>query len=248
MGERNPRTAARKSAATKAGLNAARSAGKPVGPVPLGYTVEKKVIDGEGRSPTRVIDPATVATVERIFDLVEAGAHVRRRRPDVEHRGRSAPATPRQPWVTRTISKIVHNRAYIGEKGYPEIIDPDRFDAIHANLDRLDPVAGREAAGWPQAGGRLLLPARDRRSAGRCGSTLYTRRQAVGRVYVCANRRQGTGLCDAPPIPAELIESHVLRHLDCFVGGVEDWIAGRVDDATASAASRRRHSNAPGPS
>ena len=51
---------------------------------------------------------------------------------------------------------------------------------------------------------------------------MYTRTQAAGRVYVCSNRRQGTGLCDAPVIPAELIESHVLRHLDSFVGSVED--------------------------
>jgi hypothetical protein len=61
---------------------------------------------------------------------------------------------------------------------------------------------------------------------------MYTRRQAVagGRVYVCRNRRQSTGLCDASPVPAVHIETHVLRHLDLFIGGVEDWIAEQLDE------------------
>ena len=39
-------------------------------------------------------------------------------------------------------------------------------------------------------------------------------------MYVCRNRRWSTGLCSALPIPAQLIESHVLRHLESFVGTV----------------------------
>ncbi len=47
-------------------------------------------------------------------------------------------------------------------------------------------------------------------------------------MYICANVRRATGLCDASAIPAELIESHVLRHLDSFVGSVEGWLQEQV--------------------
>ena len=76
----------------------------------------------------------------------------------------------------------------------------------------------------------------------RCGAALYTREQAVGRVYVCSHRRQSTGICDAPAIPADLIEGHVLEHLDVFVGAVEQWLAGQ--DAEHAAEGRRRRKQA----
>jgi len=41
------------------------------------------------------------------------------------------------------------------------------------------------------------------------------RREGTG---LCRNRREGTGLCHADPIPADLIEGHVLDHLEAFVG------------------------------
>jgi hypothetical protein len=68
---------------------------------------------------------------------------------------------------------------------------------------------------------------------GRCGAALYTRRQAEGRVYVCANVRQCTGLCDASGIPAGLFEAHVLDHLEAFVGSVEKWIGEQVNARSA---------------
>ena len=49
-----------------------------------------------------------------------------------------------------------------------------------------------------------------------------------GRVYVCRERRQCTGVCNAPVVPAELVESHVLRHLSSFIGSVEDWLGERL--------------------
>ena len=42
MGMRNTEDSARKSEATSAGLQRRKERGKPVGPVPLGYTVEEK--------------------------------------------------------------------------------------------------------------------------------------------------------------------------------------------------------------
>ena len=231
MGDRNFEDSARKSAATRAGLQRRKDKGKPVGPVPLGYTVESNVIEDK-MTTRRVIDPATVATVERIFTLVEAGATFGDVARTLNAEGITTRPRGNRPggtWVARTVRKIVHNRAYCGEKGYPEVIDPERFDAIHANLARLDPVrVAKRCGGRKSADESYFL--RGIARCGQCGASLYTRRQAVGRVYVCANRRQGTGLCNAPVIPAELIESHVLRHLDSFIGSVEGWIASRLAD------------------
>ena len=52
------------------------------------------------------------------------------------------------------------------------------------------------------------------------------------RRYVCREVRGCTGLCDAPPVPAELVETHVLNHLDVFVGSVEDWLREKASEQT----------------
>jgi DNA invertase Pin-like site-specific DNA recombinase len=231
-GERAYQESERKTQAVRAGLKRRKNAGKPVGPVPLGYIAEvqvengRVVLDEDGNPITkRVIDPATLSTVERIFALVESGSTfgdvARTLNLDgiLTSRGKT--------WQSRNVRRILHNRAYVGEKGYPKIIEPDRFDRIHAGLKRLDPagVAKRQGGRKPVDDTYFL---RGIARCQRCDAMMYTARRAIGRVYMCAHRRQGTGLCNAPPIPAELIESHVLRHLDTFVGSVEDWVVERL--------------------
>ena len=50
---------------------------------------------------------------------------------------------------------------------------------------------------------------------------------------MCRDVIQCTGLCTRPRIPAQLIEGHVLRHLDAFVGkDLEAWIAERLATRT----------------
>jgi DNA invertase Pin-like site-specific DNA recombinase len=225
-GERSHDESARKTQAVKAGLQRRKERGSPVGAVPLGYTVEKRVADGEVLT-SRVIDNNTLPTVERIFDLVEAGSTFG----DVARvlNAEGIPGRRGKPWTARTVRKIVHNRAYVGEKGYPAISELERFEAIQAALKRLDPVqlAKRKGGRKPVDESFFL---RGLLFCSSCGGAMYTRRQSVGRVYVCRERRQCTGLCDAPVVPAELIESHVLRHLDTFIGSVEGWIAERLEE------------------
>jgi site-specific DNA recombinase len=236
MGQRNFEDSERKSRAVKNGLRNRKERGAPVGPVPLGYRVEKDVIE-EKVTTSRVVDAATAPVVERIFDLIEAGATFGA----IARRLNAEGVTGRRgkPWISRTVRKIVHNRAYVGEKGYPAIIDARRFDAIHARLSRLDPaqVAKRRGGRKPRDDSYFL---RGIAFCGSCGAAMYTRLQRGKRVYVCANRREGTGLCSAPVIPAELIESHVLRHLDSFVGSVEGWLAERVDERRRERRERER--------
>lgn len=107
-------------------------------------------------------------------------------------------------------------------------IDAERHARILAGLRRLDASAVQRRKG----GRKPTDPSYFLRGVafcGKCGAALYTRDQAAGRVYVCANRRQGTGLCDAPAIPAGLIEANVLNHLDVFVGSVEQWLSEQVN-------------------
>jgi DNA invertase Pin-like site-specific DNA recombinase len=231
-GQRNHEDSARKSAATRAGLKRRKDRGAPVGRIPLGYRVETTVIDGQPVT-SRVIDPPGAALVERIFALVESGStfgDVARILNSEGIRTRPTKARPNgSPWVSKSLSVIIHNTAYKAERGYPEIIDADRFDRIHAGLRRLDPVmvAKRKRGRKPSDESYFL------RSILRClacGSTLYARRYAAGRVYVCRHRLLGSGVCSAPAIPAELIEDHVLRHLGSFVDSVEGFLAERVNE------------------
>jgi site-specific DNA recombinase len=234
MGMRNTEDSARKSEATRAGLKRRKDRGAPVGAVPLGYTVDKQVLDDGTLITSRVIDDATVRTIEHIFELIESGKTPGEIARKLNADGIRTRPTEKRPngstWEPRTVSKIVANTAYKGEKGYPQIIEPDRFDAIHANLARLDPaqVAKRRGGRRPRDDSYFL---RGILFCAKCGGTMYTRRGAKGkRTYVCRNRRQSTGLCKAPMIPAELVESHVLRHLDTFVDSVEDWIQERLQE------------------
>lgn len=143
---------------------------------------------------------------------------------------------------------LVHNRAYVGAKGYERIIDSDRFERIHAGLERLDPVqvAKRHGDRKPADDSYIL---RSLLHCLSCGAPMYCRRLAAGRMYQCSNVRKSTGLCSAPVIPAELLEGHVVRHLDSFVGSVERWLAERAEqrrherDEREEALERQRQSS-----
>ena len=220
MGDRNHDDSARKSAAVKSGLKRRADKGKPVGPIPLGYRAESVVV-GDEVITRRVADPVVTPTVTRIFEMVEAGATFG----DVARtlNAEGVPTPRGKPWVSRNVGRMVQNSAYAGQKGYPKLIEPERWQRINDGLRRLDPAAAQRRRGGrkptdPSYWLRGTVFCLD------CGAALYTRRQAVGRVYVCANRRTGTGICHADPIPATLIESHVLEHLEAFVGDAEVWL------------------------
>lgn len=225
MGDRNHDDSARKSAAVVSGLKRRANKGKPVGAMPLGYIVEKVVVEDEVITK-RVIDPVTREIIERIFEKVEAGDTFG----DVARALNAEGVTGRRgkPWTSRTVRTIVHNAAYAGQKGYPQLIEPERWQRIQDGLHRLDPAAAQR-----RKGGRKPVDSsywlRGTVFCLACEAALYTRRQAAGRMYVCSNRRTGTGLCHAAPIPADLIESHVLDHLEAFVGDTKAWLTQQAE-------------------
>ena len=57
-----------------------------------------------------------------------------------------------------------------------------------------------------------------------------------GRTYVCGHVQDATGLCDAPRIDAELIDTHVVNELQRYLGDFEAW----RDQLTSGYASERQ--------
>jgi hypothetical protein len=106
-------------------------------------------------------------------------------------------------------------------------LSPGRRDATL--VKRMDPVAVQARKGGRPAADAYLL--RGLAFCAWCDEPLYTRSLAAGRHYVCAAVRDARGTCDAPKIPAELVERAVIEHLHGFIGDVEAWVAEKAREA-----------------
>jgi DNA invertase Pin-like site-specific DNA recombinase len=210
------------SAHVRRGLAERKAAGKPVGAVPMGYSAQTDIVNAP-----RVADPAGRPIVDRIFDLIEAG-----RTPGQVSKllnAEGARTVRGGPWTTRAVRRVVTNVDYCGTTGYPQLIEPERWQRINDGLQRLDPAAVQARKGGRPAGDAYLL-------AGlafcrRCGAPMRSKTYRTGtRTYRCRNGMEGINLCNARPVRADVVEQHVLEHLHWFVGSVEDWLAEKVQE------------------
>jgi DNA invertase Pin-like site-specific DNA recombinase len=237
-GQRNHEDSARKSAATTDGLKRRKERGQPVGSMPLGYAVEGEIIDGRPIT-RRVVDEDSAAVVRSIFVSIEEGASpgsIARRLNLGGLRTKRGKA-----WEARAVRRIAENPVFAGEGGYPAIVSFEQADRTVASLKRMDPAAAQRRKGGraPQDDSFIL------RGIARClvcDAALWTRRspQTGARSYVCRHRRQGTRVCTAEPIPALLIEEHVLSHLTAFVGDAETWALEQVQEREQDRTARLR--------
>jgi DNA invertase Pin-like site-specific DNA recombinase len=226
-GERSHDESARKAQAVRAGIDRRRAKGKAWGEPPLGYAIEKRVVDGEVVT-RRVIDPATAPIIEAIYMELDTGAStgdVARKLNRAGHRsGRGKEFTARQ------VRRMAENADYTGSGPYPMLIDPDLWERVNDKIRRADPAAMQAA----KAGRRPKADFMLRRLAfcACCGQPMYSLVRHGKRIYECRAGVRRTGTCDARAIPADVAEQRVLEHLTLFVGDVESWIGERLADRT----------------
>jgi DNA invertase Pin-like site-specific DNA recombinase len=223
-GQRNTEDSDRKSKATAAGLKRRKDRGEPVGAVPYGYRPLVSIdTDGQVRT-SRSRDTEVAHVVERIFAMVEAGhtfgdvARALNADGLLTRRGKQ--------WTTRAVRRMVLNPDYTGSTGYPQLIDPGRWQRINDGLKRLDPVTVQTRKGGRRPAEDYML--RGVGFCGHCGASLYTRRYSGFRHYICAAVREARGTCDAKPIPAGWVEQAVIEHLDQFTGALRGWLNTRL--------------------
>jgi DNA invertase Pin-like site-specific DNA recombinase len=216
----------------KDGIERRRVAKKPIGPVSFGYMVEpeldadgKMKLDRKGKVVNqRVPDPKTAPLRVKLRERIAAGATPGAVARWLNEKGITSARGNR--FTDKTIVQIVESDVDEGGNNYPAICTPELAQASRAGLQHLDPVMVQQRHGGRRSDDSYVLKQIAHCRA--CGHPLYATAKwlAGSRGYICGNRVKSTGLCDRPPIPAALLEEHVLNHLQSFVGSVEDWIAG----------------------
>jgi site-specific DNA recombinase len=230
IGERNNEDSKRKGAAVAAGQRRRFERGKRLGSkIRDGYRLDLVGVDARG-NPIRevVLDPKRAPVWRRIFDLVEAGHPPGEVREILNAEGVRMKSG--KPWTTRAIRLGVRDDFYAGrahaygetiQNDHEPLIDPERWERIAALVE-----SGRSPRTQQMHRDWLL---RGIASCGHCGERLYTRSDR--HTYVCKAVRESRGTCEVLPIPAEQAEQLVLDHLTNFVGGVEGWLAQRVNQS-----------------
>jgi Recombinase zinc beta ribbon domain len=137
---------------------------------------------------------------------------------------------------------IARHRGKAGEQvvaatNVEPLIAPERFDAIQAARPLRDLAAGanrrpgRPSTRFALAAG-LAYCGHRREDGFVCGGRMrgrvspYKRKDGTQRrTYLCEHAFDGSGLCDAPAIDAEAVDSALIGHLDGFFLDFEGWLA-----------------------
>jgi DNA invertase Pin-like site-specific DNA recombinase len=237
MGERNTEDSRRKSAATQSGKRRAWERGDfPGGPTPDGWVAIS-------RKPTKVrLDPDRIKIIRLVGELSDQGwgdpsiARELNRR-GLQTQGGSA-------WRRRRIQDLLTNALYYGGVMWHRD-DPDR----EINWDTSFPTPwtredferrmrarpgtdGHRSTGRPHTNHALAGLAvcaycmrQGRRSVMRPITSSYRRKNGTRqRTYVCGHVQDFTGLCHAPRIDAELVDTHVINGLQRYLGDFEAWL------------------------
>ena len=230
-GKANHEYSAALSAHTARGIGQRKRAGKAFGAIPTGYKAVQ-VTNPDGTAQTignrivteRVIDPLGAKIIERMAAGIEAGETPGDIAKDLNAIG--ARSSKGNAWTRETVREALQRSLYMGEQGYPRLIEPERWERLQELLQATSPAAEQRRKGGrkPKVDGFLL---RGLAFCAHCGEPMHLRSDRSG-YYGCRNKRRGTGLCGARAIPAPLLDQRVLDHLDTFLASVEGWLADQL--------------------
>ena len=229
----------------KRGLRQTFDAGQRLGgPVPDGYVL-KVVRDARDKIVSREypVDPERQAVIRRLFELADGGTvpeNIATRLNAEGHRTKRG-----KPWRRTRVIDALSNPFYAGmvarnrtkqdedvdvrEGTHEALIDPAVFARIQAQRGTHDLAAGSSRKpGRPYSRHALAGLV----ECGRCGSRMYStvspykrKDGSQKRSYVCASVKDGTGMCDAPPVNAEKVDAAVVEHLGGFFVDFDGWLS-----------------------
>jgi site-specific DNA recombinase len=232
------------SAHVKRGMRQNRTEkGLPVGAVPHGYHAVPIMVDGQPLMVKdkvvreRVIDrPGSADVYDEMCEMTEQGLTPVKIAQALNDRGLRTRRG--KPWTSGNVRRVLRNDVYLGQKMYPQLITPERWNRIQELLDDSTPASVQlRKGGRPiKREGTFLLNGVLFCAA--CNAPMRCRTD--GMRYVCSSRRKRTGLCDAPSIPASVAHEQVLQHLHRFIDRAADWIAEQVQAQESERQARQK--------
>ncbi|HCB07318.1 MAG TPA: hypothetical protein DEQ43_24230 [Nocardioides bacterium] len=222
------------------GIEAKVASGKPNGQVGYGLRT-----DADGVIER---DPDTWPVVERIFrEYVHENLGQKTIAQNLNHAGHAGPGKGKnaRPWSVSAVSRVLRNRAFIGELKYRTIwldgahdplMDPDLFEAAQRRADLRSTQAGATAVRSDYLLSGLV-------TCGHCegayvGNKGRSRTGENFRYYSCAAARKfGRGHCpNSPSLPADELEKAVADALVAtygdgalFIQAIEAYLAKMAD-------------------
>ncbi len=195
------------------------------GTLPLGYT-----IDSEQHFQ---IDPLTAPAVLQAFKAYAEGASMKEIADEMNIKGlRSAFGGKIS---IDSVTRMLHNRRYIGEFKYRDIVQPDGIPVIVPQelFDRVQErmAANKKAPAKHKAEDEYLLTAK--LYCGKCnrfmvGESGTSKTSNIYRYYKCAGVKKHSG-CDKKTVKKDWIENLVLRQIEKVL--FDDDIIEKIADA-----------------
>lgn len=187
------------------------------GPVPFGYYID----EDKKHQP----DPNTAPLVTEMFKMYDEGESIVEIVNDMKNRG--VLANKGKPLSLNTITTMLHNRKYIGEyrfkdiivpDGMPALVDKELFERVQMKLDK-----NKKSAARYRADDEYLLTTK--LFCGHCGSMIYgesgrSRTHGKYRYYKCSNAKKNRG-CKKKTVKKEYLEDAVINHIITLINNDE---------------------------